>query len=115
MLVIPSRAYSSTLRFYWAMATEEPGPAVHDTLTVALYEPNPGGALLHEITVINNATPQSGTWNVFEADLSGYAGQTVDLHFQGQNDALNRTWFYVDDVSLTSCTNLLYLPMLQGQ
>ncbi len=84
-----------------------------DTLTIALYDGvQPGGSLLSVLTVIDNDADRSETWKTFEADLTAYAGQAVDLRFDAFNDGYNRTFFYVDDVTLTSCTHLSYLPLL---
>ncbi len=118
MFTVPAHPYSTTLRFYWTMDTGEPQDAGRrDTLTVALYDDlvtNGGGSLVGVLTVIDNTSDRSQTWKTFDADLTGYAGLTLDLRFESVNDGYNRTFFYVDDVTLTSCTNLLYLPVLNS-
>ena len=54
-----------------------------------------------------------GEWRLAEFDLSAYAGQSVVVYFEVYNDntaAAPRTWMYVDDVSVTTCTESGGMP-----
>ncbi len=111
IITVPAGVISPTLSFYWAMSTDEPSTSgTHDTLDVALYRTN--GALLVDLTVppLDNTATQY-TWQQVTADLTAYAGQTVELRIQVTNDANYPTAFYVDDVSLQVCS--VYLPLVR--
>ena len=90
---------SVTLRFWWYMLTAE---TTHpqDTLDV-LVKPS-GGQEVGILHITDGNTP--GAWQQAVLDLSSYAGQSLRIKFRATTDANRPTDFYVDDVSVQTCT-----------
>ncbi len=100
---LPGNAGSLQLNYWWAVyTTENPGGAF-DFLRVQLMRVD--GTLLTTLNTYSNDSAESWLWNNANVDVSSYAGQTVQLRFYGKNDANNETSFFVDDVSLQTCTS----------
>ncbi len=115
-LALPSDAISITLGLWWSMVSEEPS-APADTLSATLLRPD--GTLLAELWRVDNTAPQ-GLWDETVIDLSSYAGQSVILRFQALSNSFDLTDFYLDDLSLTTCTpaataNRVQLPLIVRQ
>jgi len=87
---------SATLSFYTSIATQETGRAF-DFLTVALNAP---GSTPRAIVRLSNADA-ADVWRLTTADLSDYAGSSVELVFTATTGRLKPTEFFVDDVSIT--------------
>jgi hypothetical protein len=56
-------------------------------------------------------------WQQSALDLSGFAGQTIQLKFVAQTDETLVTDFFIDDVEVQACTAIsqgfrLFLPMV---
>ena len=107
---IPADAETVTLDFWYKPGTEASGG---DWQRVLLLEPSPSFKLIAELMqVLEN----DGTWKQTEFDLSDYRGQKLALYFEVYNndiEAADRTWMFLDDVSVQACgtlDNLLYLP-----
>ncbi|MGC8781650.1 MAG: hypothetical protein ACP5UQ_12385 [Anaerolineae bacterium] len=107
---IPTGVISATLRFWWAISTEEPGLGF-DRMTVTLRRPD--GTPLADLATIDSSAAEN-LWDQAEFDLTGYAGQSVVLEFHATTDATNLTDFYVDDASLGVCLapTAIYLPIV---
>ena len=90
---------SVMLRFWWHMLTAE---TTHprDTLDV-LVKPS-GGQEVSILQITDENTP--GAWQQAMLDLSSYAGQSLRIKFRAITDANRPTDFYVDDVSVQTCT-----------
>lgn len=103
---------SITLSFWWLMQTEESGTG-SDGLTVQVADTN--GNPLQVLATVSDASV-SGVWQQASADLTAYAGQTVQIQFLAQTDDTLSTDFYVDDVEASACTATdetfwLFLPI----
>ena len=90
-----------TLRYWWAIFSEEPPGAAFDTARSELLRAN--GSVITTTLVIDNEAAEAWAWRKAEADLSAYAGQTVQLRLRANNDATNPTSFFFDDVSIVAC------------
>lgn len=88
-----------SLRFWSQVRSDENG-STWDGLSVSLSDV--GGSALATLFSLDNGSRQ-GVWRHTSVDLSGYAGQTVQLVFAAQTDATLVTEFFIDDVELTAC------------
>jgi hypothetical protein len=97
-----------TVLAWWAVATEEPGVGF-DRLTLSALRPD--GALLRDLWIVDSSAA-ANQWDLAEADLTPYAGQTVTLRLRAITNGSSPTDFYVDDVSIAvrSAALRLYLP-----
>jgi thermitase len=97
---IPASISSASFTYWRRMTSSEVISAAYDILTVTVR--SSGGALLQTLEVVDNrATRDQWTQSTF--DLAGFAGQTVQLHFEATTDSSWVTSFFVDDVSLSVC------------
>jgi len=60
------------------------------------------GNLVATLDTLNNQSARD-TWQTAMFDLLPYAGQSLRLSFEADNDFSNPTSFFVDDVSLWIC------------
>ncbi|MCX6028514.1 MAG: hypothetical protein NT169_04315 [Chloroflexi bacterium] len=97
IVAIPPASQTATLRFYlWTWAENPDGV---DRQEAQLFAAD--GSRLRTLWFELSNNP---TWRAFEADLSPYVGQTVQLIFNVYNDGLNgRAAMFLDDVSLVVC------------
>jgi hypothetical protein len=95
-VTIPSNASKVALSFYTYITTQETKHAF-DFLNVELREP--GGKTLQTIERLSDGSP-AGIWQQTSFDLSGYAGQTVELVFTATCGKIRPTEFFVDDVTI---------------
>ncbi len=89
---------------YWYLVTTNEDPtddAQRDRMWVELR--NPSGSIVHTrvLTVTDNDATQ--TWVQKTADVSAFAGQTVQVVVISTNNSQWLTNFYVDDVALIAC------------
>lgn len=97
-IYIPSDALSANLTYRWYMRTEETHPSnQYDFLYVQLRDLSDN--LVATLGTMSNQNPRE-TWQTAMFDLSPYAGQSLKLSFEANNDVSNPTSFFVDDVSL---------------
>ncbi len=110
-LALPAGNQSISLHFWWQIFTEEAGGG-YDGLSVQVLDSagNPLKMLFSvgDINAVDN-------WQQASLDLSEFAGQTVQLKFQGQSDSSLTSDFFVDDVEVTACdmsqlSNRIFLP-----
>ncbi|QQE79883.1 protease pro-enzyme activation domain-containing protein [Alicyclobacillus sp. SO9] len=94
---IPSSATKVTLSYWTDVQTTETTHS-YDFLKVELRDAN--GNVLKTIQTQSDATATG--WKSQSFDISGYAGKTVEVYFDGTNDSSNPTDFFVDDVSVTA-------------
>ncbi|MDL2354756.1 MAG: CehA/McbA family metallohydrolase [Pseudomonadota bacterium] len=97
---IPSTVASASLSFWLRVdSSETTTTAVYDTLKVQVRSSS--GAVLATLATYSNLN--KGTTFVQKTfDLSAYKGQTVQIYFEGTEDATVATSFIIDDVSLTT-------------
>lgn len=79
------------LAYYQWIDSEEPD-CNNDTATVIV-----DGALVQKYGLCGNSS--TGGWIIHYANLSAYAGQTVDLLIQVETNAADNSNLYIDDVS----------------
>lgn len=87
-------------------AAESERPAQGDAQYVLIVDPDDDAILETLLWTLSDAQQ----WQGYSFDLSAYAGETINVHFEVHNDgAGGRTGMYVDDVSLTA-----YYPLGDG-
>jgi len=90
---------SIALSFWWQVRSEETAGG-YDALSLVLTDQQ--GAPLYAVAGLTdlNAT---ATWQQVQADLSAYAGQTVQLRLASKTDGSLVTDFFIDDLSVQAC------------
>jgi hypothetical protein len=88
-----------TLRLWWYMLTAE---TTHPRDTLDVSVKFSGGQEVGVLHITDGDTPSA--WQQAVIDLSSYAGQSVRIKFRATTDANRPTTFYVDDVSVQTCT-----------
>jgi hypothetical protein len=68
-----------------------------DDTTFAVLAAPPGLTL----TNLNAVTSGTYSWKQVSADVTAYAGMTIELYFKATTDVSNPTFFKIDDVSIT--------------
>jgi hypothetical protein len=96
-LDLPANAKMITLLYYIYIETQETNHAF-DFLDVEIRDA--GGVRLRSIQKLSDGDP-AGAWQEAGADLSEFAGQTVQLVFTATSGRTKPTTFYVDDVSVS--------------
>jgi uncharacterized repeat protein (TIGR01451 family) len=96
----------ANLSFDWHMITDE-GSSGHgwDDFFMEVRDTNNKPLAVYELR--NDGWPQDIWLNGDNIDLSPFAGQTVRIAFHAQNDGALPTTFYVDDVELWLCRNMV--------
>lgn len=92
---------SAILSFAWYMQSQESTSGAYDYLYVRLRNIN--GSLIRTLAEWNDNDLEA-VWHAREFDLSPYAGQTMWLSFEVNTDSTSPTSFFVDNVSLSVCT-----------
>ncbi len=100
------------LSFWWQVSTEESAGG-YDAFTLLLTDSQ--GKPLYAAAGLTDLNAAS-TWQQTQADLSAFAGQTVQLHLAAKTDGSLVTDFFVDDLSVTACaatsaTQKIFLPL----
>lgn len=100
------------LSFWWQVSTEESAGG-YDALTLLLTDSQ--GKPLYAVAGLTDLNATS-IWQQAQADLSAFAGQTVQLRLATKTDGSLVTDFFVDDLSVTACaatdaTQKLFLPL----
>jgi len=112
-VTIPSNATSVTLTFWYSITTQEiTTTTAYDVLFVSIQDITTGSAA--GIAELSNLDSTSG-YVKRTANLIGYAGHTVWLHFSSLTDGGKPTVFRVDDASIqvttaASCTSFTISP-----
>lgn len=102
LVVLPAQTDRITLRLWWAVSTAENPGAAFDFLRTGLYTQD-GKTQIVSLLDVNNDSAEQWVWNAVTADLSAYAGRSVQLRIEATTDENNATSFFVDDVSIISC------------
>lgn len=103
-LVFPVQANSITFSLWWALDTEEGPGGAFDFLRVTLFTSD-GATQIASLVDVNNDSAEQLVWNPANADLTPYAGQTLQLRIEATTDENSPTSFFVDDVSVLSCVS----------
>jgi len=102
-VTIPAGATRAALTFWLKITTSETTTtAVRDTLTVQVRDPDTNAVLATLGTFSNLDATLDYVQRSF--DLGAFAGQTVRLHFDGNENASLATSFFIDDVALRTST-----------
>ncbi|QRK06319.1 M4 family metallopeptidase [Archangium violaceum] len=96
-VTIPASAARASLTFYLELTTAEPATAARDTLVVQVRSTS--GEVLETLATWSNLDATLG-WVQRSFDLSAYAGQTVRIYLEGNEDATLGTSFKLDDFTL---------------
>jgi hypothetical protein len=102
-VALPAGTSGITFQFWWSLMTEEQAGPPFDHMRAQLFQLD-GTTLITTTVTLNDKSADDWQWNLSVADLSAYAGQTVELRFWAQTDATNPTNFFTDDVSMLACT-----------
>ena len=119
LVTIPASATRATLRFWWKRGTEEsytysgvavPPALLAEPLTLGMmgYTDDCHEAMLLAddmqtvLSFISRGLANDADWVLVERDLLPWRGRQVAVYFNAYNhtDLSQRTWMYVDDVSL---------------
>lgn len=100
-----------TMHFWWQVVTEENSGGYDGLSLIVLDGSGNPRQLLFSVGDANAVD----TWQQSLVDLSEYAGQTIQLKFQGQSDGSLISDFFLDDVEVTACdmsqfSNWIFLP-----
>lgn len=97
---------SATLSFWWQIHSEESAEGA-DGLNLFVESAQGLSSL---ITLSDrNAT---SLWKQSTVDLSAFSGQTITLTFSAQTDPTRVTDFFIDDLSLSACSQASLQPRL---
>lgn len=104
--------HTITLSFWWLVSSLENGSG-YDSLSLLLTDGQ--GAPLYALAGLTDLNANA-SWQQTSADLSAFAGQTVELHLTARTDGSLVTDFFVDDLTVTACANSaaaqkIFLPM----
>lgn len=95
---IPSSVSSSSLSFYLKTLTDETTTvSAYDTLKVQAIS----GGVTTTLATYSNLNKSTG-YALKTLDLSSFKGKTVTLRFLGVEDSSLKTYFFVDDTSVTT-------------
>jgi hypothetical protein len=94
---IPAGAGTAELSFWLHIDSAQTGTEVVDTLRVEILGPT--DILLSRLITYTNLGAADG-FGLKTFDLSGFAGQSIQVAFTGTEDQARQTSFVVDDVSL---------------
>ncbi|WP_257460262.1 M4 family metallopeptidase [Archangium lipolyticum] len=96
-VTIPASATHTSLSFWMKLETDEPGPEVRDTLVLQVRDTS--GEVLETLATWSNLDATLG-YVQRSFDLSAYAGQTIRVYLEGNEDEQDATGFLIDDFSL---------------
>ena len=94
---IPSSVTGSSLSFYLKTQTDETAATAYDTLKVQAIS----GGVTTTLATYSNLNKSTG-YVLKTLDLSAFKGKTVTLRFLGVEDSSLKTYFFVDDTSVTT-------------
>ncbi|WP_158502166.1 M4 family metallopeptidase [Vitiosangium sp. GDMCC 1.1324] len=96
-VTIPASATKAALTFYLNLTTEETGTTANDTFVVQVRDTS--GAVVETLATWSNLNPTLG-WVQRSFDLSAYAGQTIRIYLEGNENNSKATNFKLDDFAL---------------
>jgi len=99
-IAVPAATRSLRLDGYRYVRSNEPNPGTHDRLFVNIY--NTSQSLLDTVATYYDRDETSG-WESFTLTVPGnYAGRTLLLAFESENDFFYSTSFFLDSLTLTA-------------
>jgi uncharacterized membrane protein len=99
-VTIPSNTSAATLAFWLHIDTAESSKSTaFDTLTVQVR--NSSGSVLSTLATFSNLNAASG-YQQHSFNLNSFAGQTIQVFFQGKEDSELQTSFVLDDITLNA-------------
>jgi hypothetical protein len=96
-VTLPASAASTTLTFWMKLETEEKATTARDTLVLQVLDTS--GEVLETLATWSNLDATLG-YVQRSFDLSAYAGQTIRVYLEGNEDEENATGFLIDDFAL---------------
>ena len=105
-ITVPAGARTATLSFWYRPGSQA---STGDFQRVMLLKPVTYSA----IATVWKTLANSADWQHTTFDLTPYRGQSVVLYFEAYNDDISagaRTWLYVDDVSVQTCSEATATP-----
>jgi hypothetical protein len=100
-LALPADGRGLQLSYWWSVITEEDPGITDDIAQVQLLRAD--GSVIASIQDLNSESGEQYVYYETRADLSPYAGQTLQLRFYAKTDKVAPSHFYFDDVSLLAC------------
>ncbi len=102
---LPNNIISATVTLWLRVETTESSSFPFDTLEVDLLDDDDsnGQSIVTPIEYSNNFSPKN-SWRKQTIPIIGldaFQGQTVRLHFRGQTDSFDYTYFFMDDITFT--------------
>lgn len=101
VLSIPDDSSRAEASFWWYMSTDEADSHGFDDFILNVLDTS--DQVLQTLDLRSDGWPQEQWMGARYLDLSAWAGQVIRLRFEGRNDAILPTSFYVDDVQLEAC------------
>ena len=105
-MTLPASFSKLSFSFWYDSDTQDSGTTCHDNF-YARIRTSAGATITTPVTLCNY--PATNGWVQKTVDvttaLTPYAGQSVQVYFQGTSDATLTTDFFVDDVTLTATTS----------
>ncbi len=101
---------------FWWMVDSEENSSGWDSMNVIVADAS--GAALRTLYTLGGADAAT-SWQLAEADLTDFAGQTVQIQFEAATDGSLVTDFFVDDVEVSACASSssgafeIFLPFTQ--
>ena len=105
-ITVPPGSRTATLSFWYRPGSQA---SAGDFQRVMLLKPITYGAMATVWKTLANST----NWQHTTFDLTPYRGQNVVLYFEVYNDDISagaRTWMYLDDVSVQTCSEATATP-----
>jgi len=99
-VTLPTDVDSLTLRYWWNMHSLDDVQTPYDYLYVDLQTAD--GQTLQSLATLDN-TYERNMWRASSFDLTGYAGESVRIHFRCSGNAQFVTSYFLDDIELDAC------------
>jgi hypothetical protein len=105
-VTIPTGISAATLSFYYNIVSSDDPSTPYDGFIVRILDTNSPPNVLATVGTWSNAdgdpAPGNPYYHQWTYDMLPFAGKTVKIHFQSQNDNLYPTSFFIDDVTLVT-------------
>ena len=102
-VTLPADADSATLRYWWNMHSLDDLHTAYDYLHVDVQTED--GQTLEPLATLDN-TYERDAWRESSFDLTGYAGESLRIHFRCSGNAQFVTSYFLDDIELDVCAGV---------
>jgi len=102
-VTVPAGVNSVTLHYWWNMHSLDDGHTPYDYLHVDLQTAD--GQTLKPLAMLDN-TYERDAWRESSFDLTGYAGESLRIHFRCSGNAQFVTSYFLDDIELEVCAGV---------